>query len=93
MDTALPEPFRALESLIAGGESADQAKKLTDALAAVPDLQRWLREQRQHVVRTLHERDGMKYTDLAPVMGVTPERVSGIARGHNRSPRRSAKGD
>lgn len=84
-----PAPFQQLADLVAGDESVDQAVALTQALAAIPDLQKWLREQRQHVVRTLHERDGTSYTDMAPHLGVKPERVSGIARGHSRSPRRT----
>ncbi|WP_190172960.1 sigma-70 family RNA polymerase sigma factor [Streptomyces mirabilis] len=83
-----PLPFERLASLTAGDETLDQAVALTAALAAIPDLQKWLREQRQHVVRTLHERDGVSYTDMAPALGVKPERVSGIARGHSRTPRK-----
>lgn len=86
-----PDPFANLAGLIKGPESIEQAKALTEALNAVPELQSWLREHRQHVVRTLHERDGVSYTEMAPHLGVKPERVSGIARGHSRSPRRSAK--
>jgi len=82
-----PVPFEQLADLVAGDESIEQAIALTQALAAIPDIQKWLREQRQHVVRTLRERDGMSYTDMAPHLGVKPERVSGIARGHSRSPR------
>lgn len=85
-----PKPFEQLAHLTGATETIGQAKALTEALAAIPDLQKWLREQRQHIVRTLHERDGMSYTDMAPHLGVKPERVSGIARGHSRSPRRGA---
>lgn len=87
MDTP-PAPFEQLKTLADGPETLDQAKALGDALAAIPDLQAWLRERRQHVVRTIHERDGVSYTDMAPSLGVKPERVSGIARGHSRSPRK-----
>lgn len=80
-----PAPFQQIADLVAGDESIDKAVALTKALTAIPDLQKWLREQRQHVVRTLHERDGMSYTDMAPHLGVKPERVSGIARGHSKS--------
>ncbi|MET9073808.1 sigma-70 family RNA polymerase sigma factor [Streptomyces sp. NPDC004232] len=83
-----PSPFEQLADLVTGDESIDQAITLTRALTAIPDLQKWLREQRQHVVRTLRERDGMSYTEMAPHLGVKPERVSGIARGHSRSPQR-----
>jgi DNA-directed RNA polymerase specialized sigma24 family protein len=85
-----PPPFEQLVSLVAEEENLDQAIALTAALAAIPDLQKWLREQRQHVVLTLHERDGISYTDMAPALGVKPERVSGIARGHSRTPRKKA---
>ncbi|WP_372344685.1 sigma-70 family RNA polymerase sigma factor [Streptomyces sp. KL116D] len=85
MDTP-PKPFQQLTALT-GPESIERAQALTEALNAVPELQRWLREQRQHVIRTLHERDGISYTDMAPHLGVKPERVSGIARGHSRTPR------
>ncbi|TGB13824.1 sigma-70 family RNA polymerase sigma factor [Streptomyces sp. MZ04] len=87
-----PEPFTSLAKLTEGAESIEQAKALTEALNAVPDLQRWLREERQRIVRTLHERDGVSYTEMAPQLGVKPERVSGIARGHSRSPRRGTEG-
>lgn len=87
-----PAPFEELAALVAGEETLDQAVALTAALNAIPDLQKWLRGQRQHVVRTLHERDGTSYTDMAPALGVKPERVSGIARGHSRAPRRKADG-
>ena len=83
-----PKPFEPLANLTGATETIEQAKALTEALAAIPDLQKWLREQRQHVIRTLHERDGISYTDMAPHLGVKPERVSGIARGHSRSPRK-----
>ena len=86
MDTA-PDPFEQLTALLAGPETIEQAKALTEALGRIPDLQKQLRARRQHVVRTLHERDGISYTDMAPRLGVKPERVSGIARGHSRSPR------
>jgi DNA-directed RNA polymerase specialized sigma24 family protein len=85
-----PSPFEQLADLVAGDESIDQAVALTQALNAIPDLQKWLREQRQNVVLTLHERDGISYTDMAPALGVKPERVSGIARGHSRTPRKKA---
>lgn len=85
-----PPPFEQLAALTAGDETLDQAVALTAALVAIPDVQKWLREQRQHVVLTLHERDGISYTEMAPALGVKPERVSGIARGHSRTPRKKA---
>jgi hypothetical protein len=87
-----PAPFQALAHLLDGPESIEQAAILTQALKAVPDLQRWLRERRQHVVNTLHDRDKISYTDMAPHLEVTPERVSGIARGHSRSGGKKRRG-
>lgn len=86
----IPEPLQALKALTEGPETIEQAAQLTAALKALPDLQKELRERRQHVVRTLHERDGLSYTDMAPTLGVKPERVSGIARGHSRTPRKKS---
>ncbi|MFD7705634.1 sigma-70 family RNA polymerase sigma factor [Streptomyces sp. NPDC059786] len=85
-----PEPLRALEALLEGDETLEQAATLSAVLRALPELQQRLRERRQHVVYTLHERDRISYTDMAPRLGVKPERVSGIARGHSRSPRKKA---
>jgi DNA-directed RNA polymerase specialized sigma24 family protein len=87
MDTP-PPPFEQLDHLAAEPATIEQAKALTAALTAIPELQKWLREQRQRVVRTLHEHDGLSYTEIAPHLGVKPERVSGIARGHSRSPKK-----
>jgi len=86
----LPAPFGGLARLFEGSETIDQAKLLTEALNTIPDLQKWLRGQRQRVVKTLSQRDGISYTDMAPRLGVKPERVSGIARGHSRTPRKKA---
>ncbi|MFD3931739.1 sigma-70 family RNA polymerase sigma factor [Streptomyces sp. NPDC058614] len=83
----LPEVFKPLASLIEGPETIEQAALLSVALLAIPDLQKILRQRRQHVVVTLNERDRISYTDMAPHLKVKPERVSGIARGHSRSPR------
>jgi len=87
----LPDVFKPLAGLIEGPETLEQAALLSVALLAIPGLQKALRQRRQHVVVTLKERDGISYTDQAPYLKVEPERVSGIARGHSRSPR-SKKG-
>ncbi|WP_328434550.1 sigma-70 family RNA polymerase sigma factor [Streptomyces sp. NBC_00425] len=78
--TELPEPFAALADL-AGDPTIDRAVLLGKALKAVPDLQRWLREERQLTVRALL--DGpYDRNDLAPHLEVTPQRVADIAAGH-----------
>lgn len=88
MDTP-PAPFEGLVALVEGDASLDQAVALTQALKAVPDLQAWLRQQRQRIVLELKD-GGMSYTEMAPSLEVQPERVSGIARGHSRSGGRRA---
>lgn len=77
----LPEPFRALADLAAGPVTIDHAKALTDALLAIPDLQRWLRAQRQQTVRSLLD-EGRTRDEIAPHLQVTPQRVADIAAGH-----------
>lgn len=81
--TGLPAPFAALTDLEAQ-PTTEQARLLTAALKAVPDLQRWLRIQRQQTVRGLldsgHDRD-----ELAPILECSKQRVSDIASGHSRS--------
>ncbi|MFF0092728.1 hypothetical protein ACFYSF_22585 [Streptomyces canus] len=79
----LPEPFAALDHLTAE-PVVDQARALTKALKGVPDLQRWLRVQRQLTTRGLL--DGNKTAaELAPVLEVGKQRVYDIANGHQNS--------
>ncbi|MER6979640.1 hypothetical protein [Streptomyces carpinensis] len=82
MDNTLPEPFAALADLEAEA-TIEQAQRLTAALNAVPDLQRWLRVQRQRTVRGLLD-SGRDRDELAPYLEVSPQRVSDIASGHTR---------
>lgn len=83
MDTPLTR-YERLAAALDGDASIEQAVALTEALNAIPELQSWLRARRQKVVLEVHEA-GMSYTEMAPHLGVKPERVSGIARGHSRS--------
>lgn len=78
----LPEPFTSLAHLEAE-PTIDQARALTAALKAVPDLQRWLRVQRQQTVRALLD-SGRDRNELAPHLECKPQRVSDIASGHTR---------
>jgi hypothetical protein len=89
--TPLPAPFAALAELADGEPTIEQAQALGRALKAVPDLQRWLREQRQHTVRALLDGPHTK-EDLAPRLEVSPQRVADIASGHGHTkPARKAK--
>lgn len=86
--TTPPDPFAQFKHLFEDPETLDQAAEISRLFEALPEFQRQLRERRQHVVNTLRDRDGISYTDQAPYLNVKPERVSGIARGHSRSPRK-----
>lgn len=86
--TTPPDPFTQFSNLFKEPETLDQAAEISRLFEALPEFQRQLRERRRHVITTLHERDGISYTDMAPKLGVKPERVSGIARGHSRSSRK-----
>jgi hypothetical protein len=92
----LPPLFAVLADLAEGAGTIERAQRLTEALKAVPELQRWLRELRQADVNALHD-GGMTYLQIAPHIGVKPERASAIARGVSRSSnpgrRRSAEPD
>ncbi|MFJ6844305.1 sigma-70 family RNA polymerase sigma factor [Streptomyces griseoluteus] len=76
----LPEPFAALTGLSAEPTS-EQARRLTLALKSVPELQRWLRVQRQLTTRGLLDA-GRTRKELTPILEVSEQRVSDIASGH-----------
>ncbi|WP_030237659.1 sigma factor-like helix-turn-helix DNA-binding protein [Streptomyces sp. NRRL S-350] len=92
----LPELFKCLEELLHYPDTPEgrmnAAKRLTQALREVPDLQASLSDYRQRVVQEIYLREGMTYTDISKELGVGAERVSAIARGQ-RSPdgRRKAR--
>jgi DNA-directed RNA polymerase specialized sigma24 family protein len=90
---AYPEHFEHLAALSDGPAELAQAVALTEALNNTPAAQARMRSERQRVINELHAA-GMSYTEMAPALGVKPERVSGIARGHSRSGgRRDAERD
>jgi DNA-directed RNA polymerase specialized sigma24 family protein len=78
--TTPPSPFETLATLTAGTDPTDQAKLLGAALAAVPDLQRWLREARQTAVLAMRA-DGMSHADVAKALGTSRSRAQQIAEG------------
>ncbi|MGW2951549.1 sigma-70 family RNA polymerase sigma factor [Streptomyces eurythermus] len=80
MEPTLPPPFAALADLTAE-PTIEQARRLTAALKAVPDLQKWLRVQRQRTTRGLLD-GGRSRKELAPVLECSEQRVSDIASGH-----------
>ncbi|KQW13550.1 hypothetical protein [Streptomyces sp. Root369] len=84
MAIELPEPFAALAEDLKADPTTDRARKLTAALKAVPELQRWLRSQRELTVRGLLDADHTA-AELAPVLEVGKQRVYDIASGHVRN--------
>ncbi|MEW2568361.1 sigma-70 family RNA polymerase sigma factor [Streptomyces sp. NPDC047070] len=80
MMTELPAPFANLAHLSAD-PTVEQVRALTLALKAVPDLQKWLRHQREITTRGLLD-GGKTAAELAPVMEVGKQRVYDIASGH-----------
>ncbi|KPI33307.1 hypothetical protein OV450_1395 [Actinobacteria bacterium OV450] len=79
--TELPAPFAALAETLGSDPTIEQARLLGEALNSVPALQKWLREQRQATFRGIL--DGpMTKEDLAPHVGLTPQRCADIASGH-----------
>lgn len=89
----LPAVFADLARLAEGEATLEQAAALTRALEAVPELQGWLRGQRQRVVSDLmatHSRE-----EIGNRIDCKPQRVSDIAAGHRRQagPRRTVKPD
>ncbi|MFD4315025.1 sigma-70 family RNA polymerase sigma factor [Streptomyces sp. NPDC058548] len=83
--TPLPEPFADLVGLAfdPANPTVEQAQALGRALTSVPQLQAWLREQRQLTVRALLDGEDTKET-LAPRLELSPQRVADIASGHGR---------
>ncbi|WP_199570562.1 sigma-70 family RNA polymerase sigma factor [Streptomyces murinus] len=80
----LPEPFAALADTLAADPTVERAQILGRALKAVPELQAWLREQRQFTMRALL--DGPHdAADLAPRLQLSKQRVHDIASGHGRT--------
>jgi DNA-directed RNA polymerase specialized sigma subunit len=61
-------------------DPTDQAIALGQALAAIPALQKYLKEWRQEVVRQMRA-DGMNDVEIGEKLGLTWARVSAIARG------------
>ena len=77
----IPPVFADLaETLLRHGNTIEGAKLLGDALNSVPQLQKWLKEQRGMVVAGLKTSGQMSYTEQAKHLHVRPETVSQIAR-------------
>ncbi|MFF2612335.1 sigma-70 family RNA polymerase sigma factor [Kitasatospora sp. NPDC058046] len=79
--TPPPEPFAVLADLVAGGATMHTAAQLGEALNAVPQLQRWLREQRRSVLQELKATHSNG--EIGSRLGLTAQRVADIAAGHS----------
>ena len=78
--TTPPSPFEALKHLAEQGDATQRAKDIGAALNAVPALQRWLREARQHAVQEMHA-DGLSYDQIGKELGMHRVRAHQIAEG------------
>ena len=85
-------PFANLADLadLEGEPTIERAQTLGRALKAVPDLQTWLREQRQLTVRALLDGRPPRKT-WPPRLEVSPQRVADIASGHSRTKAKRTK--
>jgi hypothetical protein len=79
MDTP-PSPFEALANLTNAPDPTQRAKQVGAALAAVPDLQKWLRRAREAAVGEMHD-GGMSYADIGAELGMDRVRAHQIAKG------------
>ncbi|MFI8459123.1 hypothetical protein [Kitasatospora sp. NPDC085464] len=85
----LPELFKDLEGLLRYSDTPEgrmaAAKRLTQALKEIPELQTAISDARQKAVQEIYLREGMTYKQIGAELGVGAERASAIARGQ-RSP-------
>lgn len=78
--TTPPSPFGDLRRVAEEADDTQRAKAASDALQAIPDLQRWLRELRQSAVQAMRA-GGMSHADVAAELGVSRARAQQIAEG------------
>ncbi|MCZ4510464.1 sigma-70 family RNA polymerase sigma factor [Streptomyces sp. ActVer] len=90
--TTPPSPFEALKNLAEQGDATQRAKDVGAALNTVPDLQRWLREIRQHAVQEMHQ-DGLTYDQIGTELGMHRVRAHQIAEGRTTGKRAKAEGE
>lgn len=83
----LPTPFELLARSFTDPDSAARAKQLGVALDAVPQLQAWLRGERQRAVQAMRA-DGMSHGDVAKVLGISRARAQQIAEGRTTGKRK-----
>jgi DNA invertase Pin-like site-specific DNA recombinase len=79
--SALPEIFNALEPLFAEPHTIDRAKRLGEALNAIPELQKALRAARSEDVNHLKDSGQMAYDEQAAALNLTYASVARIANG------------
>ncbi|MGY4927928.1 sigma-70 family RNA polymerase sigma factor [Streptomyces sp. 900105755] len=78
--TTPPPPFGNLQHVAEEVDATQRAKAASDALQAIPDLQRWLRELRQGAVQEMRA-GGMSHADVGAALGVSRARAQQIAEG------------
>lgn len=73
-----PDTFKAITHLADDPDPINRARIVGDALGAIPDLQKWLRNVRQQAVRQANE-DGLTYSEIGHELGISGPRANAIA--------------
>lgn len=82
-----PTPFGPLARTFKDPDPAKRAKHLGAALDAVPQLQAWLRGERQQAVQEMRAA-GMSHGDVAKELGISRARAQQIAEGRTTGKRK-----
>ncbi|AYF30592.1 RNA polymerase subunit sigma-70 [Micromonospora tulbaghiae] len=75
----LPDPIAQLPDALANTDPVERAKALSQALDAIPTLQRTLATARADIVNELKQ--GRTWDQVGELLGLHPARASQIARG------------
>lgn len=76
-----PSPFENLKHLAEEGDATRRAKGVSDALRAIPELQKWLRQIRQAAVQEMRDEDGMSHAQVAKEIRTSRARAQQIYEG------------
>lgn len=84
-----PSPFENLKDIATEPDATTRAKRASEVLKAIPDLQKWLRPIRQHAVQEMHD-DGLSYEQIGKELGMHRVRAHQIAEGRTSGKRADA---
>lgn len=82
-----PPPFGPLARTFDNPDPAKRAQRLGAALDAVPQLQSWLRGERQRAVQEMRD-GGASHGDVAKMLGISRARAQQIAEGRTTGKRK-----